>query len=74
MITKDYNPSTLEVKFARAFSELQEELNKKLPDFEIFQSKENTSIDNPTVEFFIKDQDGDEHEIIVKIIQKPDKR
>lgn len=73
MITKDYNPSILEVKFAKALCELKDELNAKLNEFEVLESKENTSVDNPTVDFLLKDQDGDPHEVIIKIIQKPDK-
>ena len=73
MITKDYNPSPLEVQFADIFCDLKNEINKKLEKFEVLEIVNNKLLDNPTVDFILKDSDGDDHEIIVKIIQKPDK-
>lgn len=73
MITQNYNPSTIEVKFVEVLCELKEEINKKLVDFDVFNIDNNTNLDNPTIDFFLRDKDGDEHEIILKVIQKPDK-
>ena len=73
MITKDYNPSPLEVRFAEILSDLKNEINKKLEKFEVLNIENNKLLDNPTVDFHLKDSDGDDHEIIVKIIQKPDR-
>lgn len=72
MITQDYNPSPLEVRFAQVLSELQDEINIKLANFEVYKIEHNIKLDNPTMEFFLKDKDGDKHEIVLKIIQKPD--
>lgn len=72
MITKNYNPSPLEVRFVELICELKEEINKKLADFDVLKIENNTQLDNPTIDFFLKDQDGDEHEIVLRIIQKPD--
>lgn len=72
MITKNYNPSPLEVRFVEVICELKEEINKKLADFDVLKIENNTQLDNPTIDFFLKDQDGDEHEIVLRIIQKPD--
>lgn len=72
MITQDYNPSPLEVRFVQVLSELKDEINVKLPNFDVYKIENNTQIDNPTIEFFLKDKDGDEHEIVLKVIQKPD--
>ena len=72
MITKEYNPSPLEVRFAEILCELKDEINKKLEIFDVFRIESNTEIDNPTIDFFIRDNDGDEHEVVLKIIQKPE--
>ncbi len=73
MKTQDYNPSPLEVRFADALCDLQEEINMRLAKFSVYRIESNKQIDNPTIDFYLKDEDGDEHEIIIKIIQKPDK-
>ena len=72
MITKEYNPSPLEVRFAEVLCGLKDEINKRLPDFEVLNIENNTQLDNPTIDFKLKDKDGDEHEIILKVIQRPD--
>jgi len=72
MITKDYNPSPLEVRFAEILCDLKEEINQRLVNFEVFKIENNTKLDNPTIDVFLKDEDGDKHEIVMKIIQKPD--
>ncbi len=74
MITKDYNPSPIEVRFVEILSELKDDLNSKLINFDIVKIEENIQLDNPTIDFFLKDKDGDEHEIVLKVIQKPDKK
>ena len=72
MKTKDYNPSTIEVRFVEVLSELKEEINKKMTDFDVYKIENNTQIDNPTVNISLKDNEGDEHKIVLKVIQKPD--
>ena len=72
MITKDYNPSPIEVRFAEIICELKDEINEKLQNYDISRVENNIQLDNPTVDFFLSDTEGDEHEIILKIIQKPD--
>ena len=72
MITQDYNPSPIEVSFVQVLSELKDEISSKLANFEVYKIENNTQLDNPTIEFFLKDKDGDEHEIVLKVIQKPD--
>ncbi len=73
MKTTQYNPSTLEVAFAKAIEDLKSELEKKLPDNEIIKTENNTDVDNPSVRFFLLDKDGDPHEVVIKIVQSPDK-
>ena len=72
MITQNYNPSPIEVQFVEILCELKDEINKKLTNFDVLKIENNTQLDNPTIDFYLKDIDGDEHEVILKVIQKPD--
>ena len=72
MITQNYNPSPIEVRFVEILCELKDEINKKLTNFDVLKIENNTQLDNPTIDFQLKDIDGDEHEVILKVIQKPD--
>lgn len=72
MITKEYNPSPIEIRFAKAICELKQEINQKLDGFDVLKIESNTALDNPIINIVLKDQDGDKHEIILKVIQKPD--
>ena len=72
MITKDYNPSPIEVRFVEVLCELKQEINEKLVNYDVLKIENNTQLDNPTIDFYLKDIDGDEHEVILKVIQKPD--
>ena len=72
MITKEYNPSPIEVRFVEVLCDLKDEINKRFHDFNVYSIENNTQLDNPTIDFFIEDKDGDRHEIILKVIQKPD--
>lgn len=73
MKTSTYNPSPLEVDFANALFILQKELEKHLQDNQITNVESNIRKDNPMVKFSLLDKDGDPHEIVVRIIQIPDK-
>jgi hypothetical protein len=73
MKTTSYNPSPLEVNFANALLSLQKELEKHLPDNQVIHVESNIRRDNPMVKFSLLDKDGDPHEIVVRIIQIPDK-
>ena len=73
MITKDYNPSPLEVSFVEILCELKHEISNKLENVEVLKIESNKELDNPTIDFLLKDEDGDEHEVILRVIQKPDK-
>ena len=73
MKTSAYNPSPLEVDFANALHQLQQELEKNLKDNRIVHVESNVKRDNPMVKFSIIDRDGDPHEVVVRIIQIPDK-
>lgn len=73
MKTSMYNPSPLEVDFANALYILQKEIEKHLQDNEVVNVESNIRKDNPMVRFSLLDKDGDPHEIVVRIIQIPDK-
>jgi hypothetical protein len=73
MKTASYNPSPLEVDFANALSILQKELEKHLQHNQIVNVESQVKRDNPMVKFSLVDKDGDPHEIVVRIIQIPDK-
>jgi len=73
MKTSTYNPSPLEVDFANAMHILQKEIQKHLQDNEIVNVESNIKRDNPMVKFSLLDKDGDPHEIVIRIIQIPDK-
>ena len=68
MITKDYNPSPIEVRFVEVLCDLKNEINEKLVNFDVMKIENNTQLDNPTIDFHLKDIDGYEHEINLKVI------
>ncbi|HBK88411.1 MAG: hypothetical protein U0289_17005 [Cyclobacteriaceae bacterium] len=73
MKTSSYNPSPLEVDFANALTILQRDIQKHLQDNKVVNVESNINRDNPMVKFSLVDKDGDPHEIVVRIIQIPDK-
>jgi hypothetical protein len=73
MKTSTYNPSPLEVDFANALQILQKDIEKHLQDNEIIAVESNIRKDNPMIRFNLLDKDGDPHEIVIRIIQIPDK-
>jgi len=73
MKTISYNPSPLEVDMANALLILQSEIEKHLQDNKIVSAEPNLKKDNPTVKFNLVDKDGDKHEMVVKVVQIPDK-
>ncbi len=73
MKTTSYNPSSLEVDFANALTILQKEIEKHLQNNQITGIEPNLARDNPMVKFNLVDKDGDPHEIVIRIVQIPDK-
>lgn len=73
MKTTSYNPSSLEVDFANALTILQKEIEKHLQNNQITGVEPNLTRDNPMVKFNLVDKDGDPHEIVIRIVQIPDK-
>lgn len=74
MKTHNYNPSIFEVNLASAILACQEEIQKNLKeDMTIVKTENLMERDNPILVFHIKDKDGDLHEVVIKVIQRPDK-
>lgn len=73
MRTVSYNPSPIEVDFAEALEALQGDIQKKLDGISIERIENHITADNPLIRFYLKDRDGDPHEVVIKVIQKPDK-
>ena len=73
MKTSSYNPSALEVDFANALYVLQKEIEKNLHDNQVIHVESQIRRDNPMVKFSLLDKDGDPHEVVIRIIQIPDK-
>ncbi len=73
MKTINYNPSPLEVNIAEALKGLEKTIDKELSGFEIIKVENKINEDNPMVKFYFLDNDGDPHEVVLKIIQLPDK-
>lgn len=72
MKTKSYNPSELEVRFANAISNLKHEIETHIDGNRIIEIDNRIKEDNPLLLFWLEDQDGDKHEMVIKIIQRPD--
>lgn len=73
MRTTYYNPSTLEVKFAQALEDLTPQLEGKLDEGErVIEIESIQDADNPMVIYKLEDKEGDLHEVVVQIIQRPD--
>jgi hypothetical protein len=73
MKTSSYNPSPLEVDFANALYILQDQLETHLQGNKVVKVESNLQRDNPMIKFSLLDEDGDPHEVVIRIIQIPDK-
>lgn len=73
MKTTSYNPSSIEVEFANILNQLQDKIGAQLVGNDIIKVENNIHVDNPSVKFYLLDNDGDPHEVVLKIIQTPDK-
>lgn len=72
MKTESYNPSSLEKEVAAAIVQLKDEIDKHLSRCTIEKIESVINRDNPQVKFFISDEDGDKHELVINIIQRSD--
>lgn len=75
MKTNNYNPSIFEVNLASAILACKDEIQKNLTDnMTIVETENLMERDNPIVVFHLQDGDGDMHEIVIKVIQRPDQK
>lgn len=72
MKTVHYNPSLIEVEFAKIISDLKDEIQKHSAINTIEEIENNSTRDNPHLVFKLIDTDGDRHELIVQFIQRMD--
>jgi len=72
MKTQHYNPSPLEQTFAEALLALKSNIEEQLGGTKITGANAVLDSDNPLVHFELKDADGDQHEIVIKVIQRID--
>lgn len=73
MRTTHYNPSKLEVNFAKALEDLTPLLEKRLEEGDrVIGIEAVHDADNPMVIYKLQDKEGDLHEVVVQIIQRPD--
>jgi hypothetical protein len=72
MKTNQYNPSPIEVEFAKIIADLKDTIQEKAPKYQIMEVNNNSRLDNPQVIFRLIDQDGDKHELLINFIQRAD--
>lgn len=72
MKTKEYNPSPLEVALANIVNDLSDEIQSRLTDCNITSIIKRDQLDNPQLIYTVEDADGDEHELVLEFIQRPD--
>lgn len=74
MKTHNYNPSIFEVNLASAVLACKEQIQKNLAEgLTIVETENLMERDNPILVFHLQDKDGDLHEVVIKVIQRPDK-
>ena len=52
---------------------LKEQIEQELTDNKVIKIENRITADNPLVKFYLEDKDGDNHEVVFKIIQTPDR-
>ena len=72
MITDKYNPSKIELEFAKSIKSLSKEISRSLSENKVVDIKFNEDQDNPDLIFRLEDTDGDKHEIVIRLIQRAD--
>ena len=71
MKTERYNPSPLEQELARAIQTAQQTLSSHLSGT-LVSVEAQLETDNPKLNLVIQDTDGDQHTLVVQIIQRID--
>lgn len=73
MKTTAYNPSPIEIEMAEAISQLSEQLTSALKNLKVTKIEKMIDQDNPSLVMNLIDEDNDPHEVVLRIIQRPDK-
>jgi hypothetical protein len=61
------------VRFAKAIVHMKDQLEQELGKCKILDIENKINADNPMLLFHIQDEDGDKHDLVIKLIQRPDK-
>lgn len=72
MKTKSYNPSQLEIELANIILGFKDEISSRLASNQVQNLTVHHQMDNPNVTIDLIDQDGDSHQMALRIIQKVD--
>lgn len=72
MKTPSYNPSPFEIKATEALEQLQLQIASSM-GMKLVSSAKNAQRDNPEIVLVLEDADGDAHEMVFAIIQRPDR-
>jgi hypothetical protein len=73
MKTIEYNPSYLEIVVAEAIAEMHLHVDEKLKGTSrVIDIERHLKLDNPRIVFTLEDEDGDQHRIVVQVIQTLD--
>ena len=72
MKTLIYNPSALEIDFAKAIIDLSVQLQEKLDQTKIINIENRITEDNPVIVFKLQNKEWDLHEVVLKVIQRID--
>lgn len=72
MKTQNYNPSPWEQTFAQIITDLKDNIQNQLSEAKIIGVQADLESDNPSVRFNLEDDDGDPHDIVVRVIERID--
>ncbi|MEM9829496.1 MAG: hypothetical protein AAF944_02605 [Bacteroidota bacterium] len=72
MKTQNYNPSPLEQTFAQIIVDLKDTIQDQLSDSKIVYARAELETDNPSVFFTVEDSDGDQHQMVIRVVQRID--
>ena len=69
----DYNPSIIEVDICEAIGKIIPHLESHLNGMKVSSFTSNSEAENPKITLHLVDSDEDPHEVVLSIIQRPDK-
>ncbi len=66
-----FNPSELEIIVSEAVNSLKPSIEEKIPGFRISASRLELNKDNPQISLTLTDTDGDNHNLVIAFIHRP---